>query len=582
MRNLLQQAVSRALKSGRSEPIDYVSIAIAYAEDAVSDRKADKYCRWIRLAARRFLDDLRRAQQKRPPFYWSPNKANLHCEFIEQLHHVEGTWSSATLKLIPAQIFFVCNLFGFRNLDGGRRFTTALFAVARKNAKSTLASAILLSCLCLEAEQGPQVLSAATTGQQARIVFGVAKRMVERNQELREVFALEAFANAVARYENGGTFKSINSKASTQDGLNPSHTVLDEVHAHKSGDLLNVLVSAAGARGNPLWLFTTTEGYENPGPWAETRNFAQNILERVVIAEHFLACMYMLDEEDDDFDESKWPKANPMMQTNPYLLVQIRKAAIEAKNMPGRLAEFRIKRLNRRSSTASGEIVLAKWRRCARAFDLEDMIGLPCYGGLDLASTTDIAAWRMVWHDPDEDFWYSWGRFWVPEEAVKQRTERNSVNYAGWIAEGYMTQTSGDAIDDVLVAEEILEDYRRFSPIMTGYDSWNAASMANRLSEEGMPLQQFIQGPKSYNPAIRALELAYTRGNYSHGGNKVLTWMAANLVCRKDANLNRAPDKKRAPDKIDGMCAELMAFGVAESMADDGDADGFFSKPVRN
>ena len=83
--------------------------------------------------------------------------------------HVEGDWDTATIKLEPAQVFFLCNLFGFRRPDGARRFTTALYAVARKNAKSTLAAAILLACLCLEHELGPQVLSAATTGDQARI-----------------------------------------------------------------------------------------------------------------------------------------------------------------------------------------------------------------------------------------------------------------------------------------------------------------------------------------------------------------------------------------------------------------------------
>jgi phage terminase large subunit-like protein len=555
-------------------------VALAYAEDAIGDSKRAKYCEWVRLAAKRFVRDLKRAAGKRPPFYFSPDRANLHCEFIECLPHVEGRWTSPTIVLIPAQIFFIVNLFGFRNLNGGRRFTSALLAVARKNAKSTLASAILLSCLCLENELGPQVLSAATTGQQARIIFNVAKRMVEKLADLRSEFDLEPFANAIARYETGGTFKPINAKASTQDGLNPSHTGIDEIHAHKTHDLLNVLTSAAGARDNPLWLFTTTEGYESPGPWPETRAYAQSILRGLVDADHFLALLYMLDEDDDDFDESKWVKANPLMEVNPLLMRENRKLALEAKSMPGKLPEFRIKRLNRQSATARGEINLTKWRRCSRRFTIDDMKGLPCMAALDLASTMDMNSWRLLWHDPDEDFYFTAGRFWVPKGAVQQRSERNTVNYVQWIERGYVEQTEGDTTDYEVIEAAIIEDFGMFAPTSVAYDPWNAAATANRLTDQGVPMLQFTQGPRSYAPAIDAMEIAYTRGNFSHGGDPVLLWQAANLVCRKDANLNRAPDRKRAADKIDGMVTLAMAFGLFAATTDQGDVAGFFNSPV--
>src|SRR5690606_18825162 len=144
-------------------------------------------------------------------------------------------------------------------------------------------------------------------------------------------------------------------KADTQDGLNPSHVAIDEIHAHKTSDLLNVITSAAGARNNPLWLYTTTEGYTNPGPWADIRLFAKRLLAGVFgnTADHFLVVFFAVDEEnkelgikaDDDFDESTWIKANPLMDTNPILLDKIRHAAVEAKAMPSMLAEFLSKRL---------------------------------------------------------------------------------------------------------------------------------------------------------------------------------------------------------------------------------------------
>ena len=255
---------SQATASG---PRDFVQIAIDYAQAAVDDTDRKRFGKWVRLAAKRFLDDLKRAKRKGNPFIFDPWHAIDACDFIEKLPHVEGTWDTENVVMHPSHILFVVNLFGFRNRDGTRRFTTALFAVARKNAKSFLCSAILLYCFCCEDENGPQVISAATTGSQARIVFNVAKRIVEKLADLREALHAGAVRECHrALYEVGGTFKPINAKASTQDGLNPSHCGIDEIHAHKNHDLLNVLKSAAGARRNPLFLYTTTEGYESPGP----------------------------------------------------------------------------------------------------------------------------------------------------------------------------------------------------------------------------------------------------------------------------------------------------------------------------
>lgn len=563
--------------TSKSSTGDYVAIGIAYAEDAVADKKRKRYGRKIRKAARRFLRDLKRAQSKRPPFVWSPRQANRSCEFLECLPHVEGHWGSPTIKLHPAQIFFVIQLFGFRNHDGGRRFTSALWAVARKNTKSTLAAGILLYCQSYENELGPQVVSAATTGKQARIVFNIAKRMVERTDAMREALSLEPFAHSIVSYDNGGAFVPINAKASSQDGLNPSHVGLDEIHAHKTHDLLNVLRSAAGARRNPLFLYTTTEGYENPGPWGELRTFAERVLDGVIEADHFLAVLYTIDDDDDDFDERAYIKANPLIDVNPILLTEIRKEAIEARAMPGRLAEFRIKRLNRRAAAANAWVNLTRWSKCNGAVPLDKLVAARCWASFDLASTRDLTAWRLLWLL--DDVYYTWGRFWVPADTVHQRTERGTVPYASWIERGFIEQTAGNVTDYSVVEARILEDCARFSPERIAYDEWNAGYLVNRLIDQDLPLEKFVQGTRSYNPAMKACEHAYMNGRLRHGGDPVLQWCAANVVPTTDANMNMKPDKKRSADKIDGMTALLMCFGLAEAHIE-GDVAGFLANPV--
>lgn len=566
-------------------PRDYVGRAIAYAREAADEANAKRFGRWIRLAARRFLGDLERAKRKDAPFGFDPWHAVDACDFIEKLPHVEGKWETPTILLHASDVFFIVQLFGFRKPNGTRRFTTALKAIARKNAKSTIAAAIGLYCQTCEDEEGPQVITGATTGSQARIVFNVARKMVLKTSALREAFGMQPFANAIASINNGGTFKPINAKASTQDGLNPSCTILDEIHAHKTHDLVNVLRSAAGARAQPLFLYTTTEGYESPGPWPELRHFSMQVLLGLVEADHFLVVYYAVDEADkdagvaadDDFDESAWIKANPLIEVNPILLQELRKEAIEAKAMPGRHSEFKIKRLNRPSSVAGGWTNLTKWRQCAGAVDLDWLEQFECYAGLDLASVSDLCSFRLAWHV--KGHWYTHGWRFVPHAAVKRRSERGLVPFAGWVQSGHLIVAGDEVVDYDLLRGHIVPVTRRFNVKGIGHDPWNAKQLVKKLvDEDDLPMIPFIQGPKSYHPAMQELERAYTGGELSHGNDPVLNWCMSNLVARTDANMNQAPDKKRATEKIDDATALLEAIGTAIGIeADEPEHQLFFA-----
>jgi phage terminase large subunit-like protein len=339
---------------------------------------------------------------------------------------------------------------------------------------------------------------------------------------------------------------------------------LDEVHAHKSPDLLNVLKSAAGARRSPLFLFTTTEGYETPGPWPEQRRFAQQVLEQAVEADHFLAVMFMIDDGDDEFDPKVWRKANPLIDANPILATEIAKEAVEAKAMPSRRSEFLIKRCNRQAASASGWVNVAKWRQCDGPVDLEALVDVPCWIGVDLASTSDMTAMRIVWRDGDR--WLTCGRRWVPANAVAQRRERGTVQYAGWVAAGLITQTQGESTDYSVIETDIREACARFNVQRVAFDPWNARDLMTRLAVDesiGPKLAEFRQGTRSYHPAMQELERAYTAGRLAHGGDPVLLWCASNLVARQDENGNMAPARMKSADKIDDMAALLMAIGSA-------------------
>lgn len=539
----------------------YTDRAIEYAKAAQGSATHGK---WSQLACKRFLNDLERAEQDDCEFYFSEWHAHDACEFIEKMPHIEGTWETRELKLHDSQVFFVVNLFGFRKRsDDTRRFSNALWSSGRKNGKSTLAAPIGIYCQFEEEENGAQIISAAPTGKQARIVFDVAKKMVNKEPDFKDWHNVECYANSIAGFGNGSKFIPVNAKADTLDGLNPHCVIVDEVHAHQNPHLINVLKSAAGARSNPLFLYVTTEGYlKADSPWPDIRMYVQQILSGAREADHFLGIMFCLDDEDDEFDESKWIKANPIMEVNPILLKQIREDAKEAEAMPSKMAEFRIKRLNRPSAAAEAHVDLLKFQQNKTVMPLDELEGYPCWMALDLSATRDLTALRMVWLVDGEYHTHGW-RF-LPQNGIHQQTAQGGDIYSTWKEQGLIIETPGETVNQAVIKDHIIDLYDRFQPIAVGSDPWNARELIRILKDDhSIDVQEIRQGAQTYHPAIKKCDEVYYSGDLYHGCDPILIWCAGNVVMRYDQNMNQCPDKKNSANKIDDMAALYMCFSLS-------------------
>lgn len=542
---------------------NYCQIAYEYAQEAVKDKKGKKFCKWVRLAAQRHIDDLKK-RGSNWHYQFDPWHANDVCDFIEKLPHVAGSWDSETITLEAPQIFMLVCVFGWRKKsDGTRRFTRVYIEMARKNAKSTLTAGVALYCLCCEGEVGPEIIVAATTGEQAQKVFRPAWLMAKRTEALREAFLLsvwgsDKYPKSITCEENGGFIQPINSKSSTQDGWNPHVGILDELHAHKDRGLFDVIRSAFGSRKNPLLWTITTAGYFLDGVCYEQRKLVINILKGAVEADHYFGIIYTLDEGDDEFDERVWIKANPMLGVS-VSLDELRGFAKEALASPESMGELKTKRLNIWTTSKDAWLNYEIWKLCNGPVSLANAKGLPVYAGLDLAATKDITAFVLTWLE--EERLKVFCRFYLPEETVQPRTERNSLPYQMWVDQGYITVTPGAALDHEFIEKDIRDYLSRFDIEEIGFDKWNAIQLANNMIEEGATMVEMIQGPKTFHPAMKELETRVLKKTIDHGDNPVLNWMAANLVARRDVNLNMAPDRKNSLEKIDGMVALLMAIG---------------------
>ena len=533
--------------------------AVRYAQCVIAGEIVA--CKLTRLACERFLNDLKRDDWK---WRFDDALASRACTFVEHLPHIKGQWARQRLKITLEdwQVFIIANIFGWVDRDTGlRRFLTVYLEVARKNAKSTLAAGIGLYMLAADGEPGAEVYSAATTGDQARIVFEVARQMVLREPDFVHG-GIDPQRHGLYMPDDARKFEPLNAEGSTLDGLNPHCTIIDELHAHKRRDVYDVLDTARGARDQSLLASITTAGSDRAGICYEQRTYVVKVLEGVFEDDRYFGVIYTLDDTDDWTDPAVWPKANPNYGVS-VLAEDFERSAREAMNKLAAQNNFLTKRLNVWVNADSAWMDMRAWDRCANpALRLDDFEGEDCIASFDLASKVDIAAKILLFRR--ESKYYAFGSYYLPEQAVEDG--RNS-QYSGWARMGRLTVTDGNVIDYERLESDLKEDASRFQLVEVPYDPFQAMQFSQRMQAEGMPMVEMRPTVLNFSEPMKELEKLVLEGNFEHDGDPVLTWMVSNVVCHRDQKDNIYPRKERDENKIDGVVALIMALGRAMSAA---------------
>ncbi|MBY0469117.1 MAG: terminase large subunit [Burkholderiaceae bacterium] len=551
----------------------YAERARAYADRVV--RGEEVAGKFERLACQRFIDDLARQGTEEFPYRFDEAAGARCCRFLELLPHIKGQWARpeyvdgrlryAKLKLEDWQVFIVMNVIGWlHQVTGLRRFRRVYEEVARKNAKSTLAAGLLLFCLLADAEPGAQVYSAATTGDQARLVFDDARHMALREPELIARFGVTVGMHDITVPTTASSAKPLNAEGSTLDGLNIHAAIVDELHAHKTRAVYDVLDTATGARSQPLIVMITTAGSDRSGICYEQRGYTVKVLERTVVDETWFGIIFTIDEGDLWHDPAVWRKANPNYGIS-VLESDMEAACRKAQAMPSAQANFLTKRMNVWVNADSAWMGMQAWERCAdreltpaSSRNGKRLGDLPCYLGLDLASKVDVAAKVRLFYDADIDHYYLIPTFWLPERAIEQG--RNS-QYDGWRRAGRLLVTDGEVIDFDAIEDDIRADVCMLQVAEIPFDPWQATQLASHLLEDGAPMVEFRQTVQNMSEPMKMLEALTLQGKLTHDGNPAMTWMVSNVVCHRDAKDNIYPRKERDENKIDGAVAAIMALG---------------------
>lgn len=499
---------------------------------------------------------------------------------FHELRHTKGRLSGMPLDPDPWQIaYIIAPVFGWVHLDDSgeyvRVINTLYVDVPRKNGKSTIAGGLGIYLTCSDNEAGAEVVAAATTKDQAGFVFAPVKKLAETAPALRG--KVKAGAARLTHLRTGSYFAVISSVGDAQHGANIHGAIIDELHIHKTPDLVETIETGTGSRSQPLIVTITTADEGKPNTiYARRRLRIEQLAKRLFADPSTYGVVFAAEPKDDPFIESTWAKANPGYPISPTRRY-IQQQALKAQQSPSELASFQRLHLGIRTKQSERFIALRDWdRNAGKAFKREDVRGREAYGGIDLASVSDLTA--LCWLFPEdivrEGMDVSVTRYkalwhvWAPEAALEALDKRTADAASLWVQQGHLVLTPGDVTDYDWIQTQVLEDLDYFDVQSIGFDPYNATQLTNNLTAAGAPMIKTRQGFITLSPPTKEVGRLVALGRrdtpmLEHGGNPVARWAVDNLAVTRDAADNVKPDKEHSGDKIDPFSALATAMSEA-------------------
>jgi phage terminase large subunit-like protein len=477
------------------------------------------------------------------------------------LQHSKGEWAGKPFELSDWQVFILWVLFGWKRADGWRRFRTAFVFVPRKNGKSTLMAGIGLYLTVMDGEEGAEVYTAATKLDQAKLSWEEAVRMRSASPALREITQYWKSSNTIDMEATYSKFKPLGADSDTMDGLNVHGALIDELHAHKTSDVVDVLQTATGSRRQPLQFEITTAGFDQEGIGHQHYEYGKAVLDRIFDDDSWFVYIAEIDQEDDWREPTTWAKANPNLGVS-VKVDDLERKALEAKNRPAALNNFLCKHLNKWVQQETRWIPIEAWNAGEIEVEWEELRGQPCYAGMDLSSRVDVSSLALVF--PREGGkWLVLTWHWIPEENMREREQRDRVPYGLWCAEGWVEATPGNVIDYERIKAKIGELASTYDILELGYDPWSATQIAIQLQEQGLPMVEISQRYSTLSEPSKAFEAAILGGTLEHDNSPVMRWMVDCVSVVTDSNDNirpSKPDRRKSSKRIDGVAATVNAL----------------------
>lgn len=546
-------------------PIRLYHSQIMNGEVTVSAKVKSVYCKLVKD-----LDDTDSEWE------YDPKRANHAIEFVENYcKHSKGKMGGKPFIMELWQHAMTAALFGFvHKIDGVRKYREFILIVARKNGKSAWGSAIGLYMQTADGEPGPEIVSAATKKDQAKIIWSEAKRMVKKSPALSK--RMRCLVGEIVSDFNDGTFKPLSSDSNTLDGLNVHCSLIDELHAIEDKNLYDVIVDGMTAREQPISVITTTAGTVREGIFDIKYDECERIINGYESGEYtderVLPIIYELDNRKEWTDPNCWAKANPGLGTIKNI-DQLRAKVEKAKANPLLVKNLLCKDFNIRETSNEAWLTFEQINNTTK-YDLSLLKPRYGIGGADLSTTTDLTNATVIFMLPGDSNIYVKQMYWLPEDLLEQRTKEDKIPYDIWCDLGLLRTTPGNKVHYKFVTEwflEIQNEYDIYLPWI-GYDSWSATywveEMKNNFGKECM--EAVIQGKKTLSGPMKSLGADLSSKKIIYDNHPILKWCLTNTSVEVDKNNNIQPAKGNSSRRrIDGTAGLLNAYVTLERHYDE-------------
>lgn len=509
-----------------------------------------------------------------PGAVFDPARVDRVLRSFHLLRHTQGKWAGKPLDPDPWQVAYIlAPVFGWVRWDdeaeGYVRIVRKLYVdVPRRNGKTTLSGGIAVYLMAADGEPGAQVYAAATSEKQARFTFDPIRLIAERAPALKG--NVKAFTKKITHPASGSYFTVVSSVAEAMHGANVHGGIIDELHVHKSPDLVETIETGTGSRRQPLVaIITTADDGKQESIYDRKRQYIEQLARGSLHDPDTYGVVWGAESDDDPFAEATQRKANPGYGISPSA-AYLKGAAAEAQQSPADLAKYLRLHLGIRTKQNTRFLRLEDWDRNAGLVDEARLRGREAWGGLDLASTSDLCALCWLFPDDRDGTLDALWRFWTPEANLRSLDKRTAGAASRWVREGFLVATPGNVADYDFILEQIRRDRDVFTVQSLGYDPWNASQLTQMLTAERAPLVKVRQGFVTMNPAMKAVQRLVLQGTpeapaLRHGGNPLARWCVDNLAVAMDPAGNVKPDKASSGDKIDGVSA--LATAMSEVLA---------------
>lgn len=466
-------------------------------------------------------------------------RAQRAVNFFEMLKHTKGRFYGQPFALLPWEKDIIRKVYGTVHENGIRQIKYAYLEIPKKNGKSELAAGASLYQTFADGERNGEVYGCAADRAQASIVFDVAVDMIDQIPALKNRTRLNLSHKRLTDKVSGTFYQVLSSEAFSKHGLDVSACVFDELHAQPNRELWDVMTFGAGdARLQPLWWIITTAG-DDPDRvsigW-EQHEYASKIIAGDVIDPTWYPVIFTY-PGDDIYNEQNWAEANPSLG-HTITVEAVREAADKAKAKPAEERLFRWLRLNQWTTTKlTNWLPLQLFDSTVGQWNRTEMLGLDCYLGLDLSSTTDLTALTAIF--PPQGEVHEWRVFWdtwIPEENMKERVWKDHVPYDTWAKNGWITPTPGDVVDYNLVEQRILELAKLYNVIELDADRAFATMLLQRLDNAGVTTVDIPQTYVQLTDPMNQTEVLLKEGKMTHENNPVARWAFGNTSIAKNGN----------------------------------------------